>query len=442
MLVDVQLSGSPVVVDGLDDAFVLQLIGESEQQVREAERRKLRLAVHWAERHTVDNVLDAAHWSDADLRDVEETIGGAGTPLVGAGCVEPLAASLGVSSRTAMQLMSDGLDLRYRLPQVDSGVQGLRIAPWRARRIAHLTHGLSQQAAAYVDAQLAPVADSCGVARIERLVTEATALFDPAEQANAEDVAQAAWGVRLDHYSGTTWAGTSRLEVIGDTPTLTRFYDLACATGHELLDPDKPADTQPSLEHRKVAALGIIADGAGATTTTKLYLHLNAAHLNAAHLNAAHLDAADLPEPLVRLGTVEKLGPLTIARIRDWLATNRFTLQPVLDLARADAVDQHDPPAWMRELVILRDRTCIHPNCNKDSRDCDLDHIEAFVEMDDGGPPGQTRPDNLAPLCRRHHRAKTHHGWTYHRNPDGTYTWTTPHGQRYTVDPRGIVIQH
>ena len=427
MLVDVQLSGSPVVVDDLDDGYMLELIRESEQQTREADRRRLRLALHWAERHVVSDVLDAAHWSDADPRDIEEAIGGAGTPMIGAGCVEPLAASLGVSSRTAMQLMSDGLDLRYRLPQVNARMEELRIAPWRARRVANLTHGLSAEAAAYVDAQLAPIADSCGAARIERLVAEAAAVFDPAEQAEAEDEAKAAWGVRLDNYSGQTWAGTSRLEIIGDTPTLTRFHDLIGATAHDQLDPDLPADVQPPLEHRKVAALGIIADGAGATTRTTAYLHL---------------DLADLPEPLVRMGKVEKLGPLTIARIREWLGTSRFTLQPVLDLARADAVDQHDPPAWMRELVILRDRTCVHPFCDRPSRDCDLDHIDAFVEMDDGGPPGQTRPDNLAPLCRRHHRAKTHYGWTYRRNRDGTYTWTGPDGHRLTVDTRGVVTRH
>jgi hypothetical protein len=125
-----------------------------------------------------------------------------------------------------------------------------------------------------------------------------------------------------------------------------------------------------------------------------------------------------------------------------WLGTGRFTLQPVLDLAWTDAVDQHDPPAWMRELVILRDRHCVHPYCHRSARDCDVDHIEAYVEMDDGGPPGQTRPDNLAPLGRRHHRAKTHHGWTYVRNGDGTYTWTSPNGHRYTVDNRGIVTRH
>jgi hypothetical protein len=73
---------------------------------------------------------------------------------------------------------------------------------------------------------------------------------------------------------------------------------------------------------------------------------------------------------------------------------------------------------------------------------CDLDHIETYIEMTDGGPPGQTRPGNLAPLCRSHHRAKTHRGWTHLRNRDGSCTWTSPYSARYTVDPRGIVTRH
>jgi hypothetical protein len=55
--------------------------------------------------------------------------------------------------------------------------------------------------------------------------------------------------------------------------------------------------------------------------------------------------------------------------------------------------------------------------------------------MDDGGPPGQTRPDNLAPLCRTHHRIKTHSAWDYKRLDEGHYTWTSPTGHQYDVTP-------
>ena len=46
--------------------------------------------------------------------------------------------------------------------------------------------------------------------------------------------------------------------------------------------------------------------------------------------------------------------------------------------------------------------------------------------MEDGGPPGQTHPANLAPLCRTHHRVKTHTAWHYKRLDDDSYVWTAP----------------
>ena len=139
-------------------------------------------------------------------------------------------------------------------------------------------------------------------------------------------------------------------------------------------------------------------------------------------------------------GEAERLGPVTTDLIRTWLHDSNATIRPVLDLHRTDAVDQHDPPPWMRELVILRDRHCVFPWCARDARTCDLDHTTPYVPPDDGGPPGQTNPQNLAPLCRRHHNAKTHGRWRYHRDPDGpgdTYTWTSPHGHTFHVTPDG-----
>jgi hypothetical protein len=85
----------------------------------------------------------------------------------------------------------------------------------------------------------------------------------------------------------------------------------------------------------------------------------------------------------------------------------------------------------MRELVILRDRHCVFPGCAIDARSCDLDHITPYVDPDNGGPPGQTSPEALACLCRRHHRLKTFTAWTYWRASDGGYRWVAPSGSSY-----------
>ncbi len=109
-------------------------------------------------------------------------------------------------------------------------------------------------------------------------------------------------------------------------------------------------------------------------------------------------------------------------------------------MGRGDAVDEHDPPAWMREIVILRDRHCVFPGCRVDARSCDQDHIDPYLDPGDGGPPSQTHPANLACLCRRHHRAKTAGVWRYQRAPNqGGYLWRGPHGSACLVTPIGTI---
>jgi hypothetical protein len=77
----------------------------------------------------------------------------------------------------------------------------------------------------------------------------------------------------------------------------------------------------------------------------------------------------------------------------------------------------------------------VFPGCTTDARSCDQDHVVAYVQMDEGGPPGQTSVANLACLCRRHHRLKTFTAWRYHRLPDGDYQWTSPTGHTYLASP-------
>ena len=67
---------------------------------------------------------------------------------------------------------------------------------------------------------------------------------------------------------------------------------------------------------------------------------------------------------------------------------------------------------------------------------CDTDHAIPYQRSpyQRGGP---TASDNLAALCRHHHRLKTHSPWTYTVIEPGTYLWSSPHGHHYLVDPTG-----
>ena len=81
----------------------------------------------------------------------------------------------------------------------------------------------------------------------------------------------------------------------------------------------------------------------------------------------------------------------------------------------------------MREQAILTNATCVYPRCTRPSRTADLDHLDEY----DGT---NTVSANLAPLCRGHHRYKTHAGWDITRTGPTTFTWTTPYGYSYDWD--------
>ena len=428
-MIETDSAAFPIQVDDLDADWLLALAEDAEIQSRQADRRKLRYAYQWCVLNPATADTGTATWSEVgrEALDCDEAIGGDGTPLVAAFAAEQFGAALRVSTSTALQLMADALNLNHRLPLIAAKVESLEVPAWRAQRVARATARLSRQAAAYVDRQLVGRISSCGAVTIDRAVEEAKARFEPEEVADAEARARASWHVRVTHApagSPNGWAGTSWLDATGDTLGLTRFHDLVCATAEQL----KAEGDEDDLEIRKAKALGVIADRAlgiegppKRQAKTRMYVHVNVEDLDT--------DAA--------VGTVERLGPATLAKIGEWLGDSKATILPVLDMQRTDAVDEHDPPPWMRELVILRDSHCVFPWCERDARACDLDHLEPYDEQ---GPPGQTNPDNLAPLCRRHHRCKTSGRWRYRRNVDGSYTWRSPAGRSYAVTSSGTLV--
>ena len=79
-----------------------------------------------------------------------------------------------------------------------------------------------------------------------------------------------------------------------------------------------------------------------------------------------------------------------------------------LDVGRATRVI---PPA-IRRAVVLRDRTCRFPGCDRPQAWCDAHHV---LHWSDGGP---TSLQNLLLLCRAHHRS-VHEGFSVEMTKTG-----------------------
>ncbi len=95
-----------------------------------------------------------------------------------------------------------------------------------------------------------------------------------------------------------------------------------------------------------------------------------------------------------------------------------------IDLTPRDPSPGYRPAPRLARWVRARDRHCRFPGCRRPATMCDLDHVIPY-------PAGPTRSENLAALCRYHHRLKTHTPWTARMLPDATQEWTSPTGRTF-----------
>ena len=89
-----------------------------------------------------------------------------------------------------------------------------------------------------------------------------------------------------------------------------------------------------------------------------------------------------------------------------------------LDVGRKTAVI---PPA-MRRAVVVRDRHCRFPGCDRPHTWCDAHHVRHWA---DGGP---TAAHNLLLLCRRHHTGVHDRGGFRLDLVDGRLVFRRPDG--------------
>ena len=394
---------------------------------RQADAEEMRALAELAAEHS---------WTTTDEYDViggERAIrlGADGSRLVGEFLPLEVAATKGISVTAATWLIRDVINLEARHPTLWRAVLAGNVEPYKAFKLARLAAGyeLTHEQTLEVDQQLAGKVGRLGWARLLRL---ARGLIGKVAADKIEAAAKKARDARFvrsaaDQDQPTVTEFWARL----DTPDAQQLESTIQALAKKL---GENGDTD-ELDIRRAKALGILATPGRAQALltgsddqrylprTKVYLHFTP-------------DMLTGEAPVARS---ETLGPITKTMLADLFGTTRITITPVLHADTEHPVDSYEIPSRIREAVNLRDGCEVFPYSSRTARNLDLDHTTPYV----AGADGQTRPDNLGPLTRRVHRAKTSRRWRLKQPRAGTFWWKSPHGAEYRVSPTGTDdLQH
>ena len=454
-----------VEVPELDDAGDVLSYARNRRDARDhADAQLFAAAAVWGEQHPAESIDDAA-WMEPTYLERPLSIAGEGAPLVAEFAIPEFAAALGLSTDSGRNLIGKALEVKHRLPRLWRRVVAGEVPVWRAKNIADQTMNLSAEAAAHVDGQVAAYAHKIGYAAVERLVAEAIARFMP-DRAR-EDAEKAADGrhVTFRHDRPTpdsAIGGMTHLYAQLDTADA---RDLDNALTHEAAVL-KAAGCDKSLDIRRAMAAGELgrhhtreqltldllaaaaADGVAAVPAPSsrpkarqvvLHVHLSHAAMTAPGCTCQGSRQARPASDFAAAGNLhlarveEGRRIVTTDQVRTWCANpdTRVTVRPVIDVEDLVHVEAYEVPDRLQEQAQLRDHSCVFPWCSAPARSADCDHVIAHT---DGGP---TCSCNLAPLCRRHHRLKTHATWTYTAVSPGTYLWSSPHGYQFLRDHHG-----
>ncbi len=182
-----------------------------------------------------------------------------------------------------------------------------------------------------------------------------------------------------------------------------------------------------SKDMLRADALAAIASSFLASTLDEVKPHRRPLTVNVTIDLPTLMGLAENPGELAGYGPIPASVAREIAADARW---KRFVTDPLtgnlLDFGR----EHYEPPQALKDFLIARDRTCRFPGCRRSAILADLDHAESWRSG------GETSPENLGALCRRHHKMKTHHGWRLESFADGSCIWRSPFGKEFFTPAR------
>jgi hypothetical protein len=296
--------------------------------------------------------------------------------------------------------------LTARLPRTLDALSAGLLDEHRARRVALATEVLSDDHAAQVEEALIPQVEQWSPRQLNDRLRRAVNRIDPAAAQARADAQQAARHVRHDVLDD----GAGLLQIQGDGERTHLAYRRMRTIAREL---KTAGDTRTLDQITADVALDCLAGKDFDHAKVHVWLTLPA---------TTALGVDDAPAYLAGFGWLPAQRALELAASAD--ATWRRVLT---DPATGQAVDvgrhTYRPPAALRDHLRARFPTCVGPGCRRPAQSCDLDHGVPF-------PAGATDQDNVRPLCRKHHRAKTRGA----ARLEGQ-TWITKRGYPFPYEP-------
>ncbi len=416
---------------------LLDALRSDEAWVRAAEVRKIRTALEWAIAHEVMSLDEASF--HAGFGEHGLTLAGPGAPLVGEAAVTEMAVALGLSTDGGRRFLGVILEVRYRLPRLWEAVLSGRCAWWRAKTVAEATMILCEEGAEHVDRHVNGFTHAVSNAQLDRVVEAALARWQPEDAEARRTAAAEKRGVHIHlREQGGDLSGTVDINGCLDAADALDLETALSDRAHEL----KLLGSTDTMTVRRAAALGDLArlqstltlspdesvgaDGhdGPAPRPARGRVH---AHVAVAAITGHGYDVAQ--HGVATLSNTHR--PVLAEQVRTWCRTaGTVTVRPVIDLNDHLHVDSYESTGDLREQTTLRDQTCVFPRCTRPASACDHEHCVPW-------PQGLTCSANQAPMCRRHHRHKTHLGWSYETLTPGVYLWTSPHGLKTLRMPEG-----
>ncbi|MGH3847574.1 MAG: DUF222 domain-containing protein, partial [Pseudonocardiaceae bacterium] len=337
---------------------------------------------------------------------------------------EEVACALKISGATASDRLHVARELDERLPTTLGLLEGGEISWMQAKAMVEATDILDPHIAAAVEADVVSKMAGLACGQTRRALNRTVARLDPD-------------GVRERHVARKRGREITHREV-GDGMALWGAYlpadqaaqlDQAVDAHAETLHEE--GECRTLIQRRVDALVDLVLNqpGAGGTSGGR-----GAAVVQVTVGLDALLGLSEEPGQLKGYGPVTAQQARRVAITQDTVWRRLLTDPDSGMVVKTDPVT-YKPTAETARHVIARDGLCMFPSCQMPAHRCDLDHIEPFDHTDPQGG-GATTPDNLIPLCRRHHLLKHRTGWGVEREAEtGTVTWTAPTGHRYTTQP-------